>query len=206
MSICIIPARGGSKRIHRKNIRDFFGQPIIKYSIDTALQVCEKVIVSTEDPEIASIAAGAGAHIQQRKFAMAADEVGTQEVAKHVLQEMSIKRTERVIVLYPCAPFVSKEHLDRALAAVNRGATFAVSVGANPLRDAGAFYAGRSADFRDMTPLYTDDTRIIVLPHVCDINTEDDLFIAEQMYAEIHQLKRAEAQIDFEDNRSGIPA
>ena len=62
-SICIIPARGGSKRIPRKNIRLFRGHPIIKWSIEAALRskVFESVIVSTDDREIANIAVKYGA-------------------------------------------------------------------------------------------------------------------------------------------------
>ena len=56
-AIAIIPARGGSKRIPRKNIKDFFGKPLIAYSIEVALKskLFEKVIVSTDDEEIAKI-------------------------------------------------------------------------------------------------------------------------------------------------------
>ena len=63
MKIAIIPARGGSKRIPKKNIRDFCGKPIIAYSIDTALksQLFDHVIVSTDDEEIATIARKYGA-------------------------------------------------------------------------------------------------------------------------------------------------
>ncbi|HUH43228.1 MAG TPA: acylneuraminate cytidylyltransferase, partial [Sulfurimonas sp.] len=63
--VAIIPARGGSKRIPRKNIKDFFGKPLIAYSIQTALEsnLFDKIIVTTDDEEIASIAKEYGAEV-----------------------------------------------------------------------------------------------------------------------------------------------
>lgn len=170
--VAIIPARGGSTRIPRKNVRPLAGRPIICYSIENAQRVCDRVIVSTEDAEIAQIARDFGAEVHQRSFAMARDEVGTQEVAKHVLDELRVRRTARVLVLYPCAPLVGAWHLAKALARTH----YVVGVGAEPLADAGAFYAGRCADFRDAVPLWNDYTSVIVLPPrlVCDVNTEED--------------------------------
>ena len=64
-AIAVIPARGGSKRIPRKNIKDFFGKPLIAYSIEVALssRLFEKVIVTTDDEEIAAIAKQYGAEV-----------------------------------------------------------------------------------------------------------------------------------------------
>lgn len=63
--LCIIPARGGSKRIPRKNIKDFLGKPIIAYSIETALKsgLFDEVMVSTDDEEIAQVAKKYGANV-----------------------------------------------------------------------------------------------------------------------------------------------
>ena len=65
MNVCIIPARGGSKRINKKNIKNFAGKPIIKYSIDAALnsKLFDQVIVSTDNNEIAQLAEKFGAEI-----------------------------------------------------------------------------------------------------------------------------------------------
>ena len=65
MNLAIIPARGGSKRIPRKNIKDFCGKPIIAYSIETAIKsgLFDKVIVSTDDEEIAEVARRYGAEV-----------------------------------------------------------------------------------------------------------------------------------------------
>ena len=65
MTICVIPARGGSKRIPRKNIKNFLGKPIIAWSIEAAQQakIFSKIIVSTDDQEIANISESLGADI-----------------------------------------------------------------------------------------------------------------------------------------------
>jgi len=200
MRVCIIPARGGSSRIPRKNIRSFHGRPIIEYSIETAKKVCDRVIVSTEDFEIAEVARKMGAEVHQRSFEMAEDGVGTQSVARDVLNHFKVKRTDRVVVLYPCAPMVESTDLILAFDLSKKG--FVVAVGSDPLRDAGAFYVGRCGAFRDGIPLYEDSTRIFVLPEerVCDINTEEDWTRCEQMYAAIHHVHRAEAQGDLENS------
>jgi len=184
--VAIIPARGGSKRISRKNIRDFFGRPIIQYSIENAQRVCTRVIVSTEDAEIAQFAKDLGCEVHQRSFEMARDEVGTQAVAANVLQDMRIKLA-RVLLVYPCAPLVAAVDFQEALE--HRG--YAVAVGAEPLRDGGAFYAGSARDFREQVPLYNRNTRLVVLPEerVCDINEESDWLTAESKYARQHGLQ-----------------
>lgn len=72
---CLIPARGGSKRLPRKNVADFLGRPIIAYTIEAALSsaLFDKVVVSTEDPEIADVAAACGATVARREAGLASD-------------------------------------------------------------------------------------------------------------------------------------
>ena len=82
-NICIIPARGGSKRIPRKNIKTFMGKPIIAYSIEAALQsgLFDEVMVSTDDEEIAEIACGYGAKVPfMRSAETSNDYAGTADV------------------------------------------------------------------------------------------------------------------------------
>ena len=183
MKICIIPARGGSRRIPRKNIKEFCGKPIIAYAIGTAKQVCDRVIVSTEDPEIAEISSFYGAEVFQRSFEMARDEIGTQRVMQDAVDELRI-RSGRCVCLYATTPLVRVGDLARGS---EYKSGYAVAVGANPLRDAGTFYWGTAADFRNGVPLYSDDTRLIVLPEeqICDINTEEDWARAEELYKQL---------------------
>lgn len=121
MSQClaIIPARGGSKRIPRKNIRPFAGRPIIQYSIDAALAAdCfDEVMVSTEDPAIARLAKRLGAAVAfLRSRKNAGDRVGTVPVLVEVLSEYKKRGREFTYIccLYPTAPFVTAQRLKQA--------------------------------------------------------------------------------------------
>lgn len=119
-SIAIIPARGGSKRIPRKNIKPFLGQPIIKYSIDAALNAgCfDEIMVSTEDPEIASIAQSLGAEVPFIRSKENSDDYAmTADVLKEVILEYKKvgREFEYLCCIYPTAPFVSPERLKNAM-------------------------------------------------------------------------------------------
>ena len=89
-SLCVITARGGSKRIPRKNIKDFLGKPIIAYSIEAALQskIFDEVMVSTDDDEIAAIARQYGAVVPFMRDEKTSDDYATTaDVLKEVLGE-----------------------------------------------------------------------------------------------------------------------
>jgi len=87
--IAIIPARGGSKRLPRKNVADFLGKPIIAYTIEAALacHLFDKVAVSTEDREIADVARRFGASVILRPDALATDQSQVKDVCLHVLEQ-----------------------------------------------------------------------------------------------------------------------
>ena len=119
-SIAIITARGGSKRIPRKNVKLFCGKPIITYSIEAALQsgLFEEVMVSTEDEEIAQIARKAGAHVPfMRSSESAGDYASTDDVLLEVLAAYKErgKDFDSFCCLYPTAPFVTAEKLKTAM-------------------------------------------------------------------------------------------
>lgn len=118
-SLCIIPARGGSKRIPKKNIKDFHGKPIIAYSIDTALKsgLFQKVMVSTDCEEIKRISLEYGAEVPFLRSESNSDDFATTiDVVNEVIKSyQSMGRSfDKLCVLYPCAPFVTKEDLTRA--------------------------------------------------------------------------------------------
>jgi len=118
--LVIIPARGGSKRIPRKNIKPFLGIPIIKYSIEAALNAnCfDEVMVSTDDKEIAEIAISSGAKVPfSRSEATSSDYAMTAEVLKEVILEYKNRGIafEYLCCLYPTAPFVTPEKLNKAM-------------------------------------------------------------------------------------------
>lgn len=119
-AIAIITARGGSKRIPRKNIKEFLGKPIICYSIEAALAsgIFDEVMVSTDDEEIATIAKAAGASVPfMRSAANADDYATTDDVLMEVLDEYEKqgKTFTYMACIYPTAPFVTAKKLQDAL-------------------------------------------------------------------------------------------
>ena len=124
-AIAIITARGGSKRIPRKNVKLFCGKPIITYSIEAALQsgLFEEVMVSTEDEEIAQIARKAGAHVPfMRSSESAGDYASTDDVLLEVLAAYKErgKDFDSFCCLYPTAPFVTAEKLRTAMGLLDK--------------------------------------------------------------------------------------
>lgn len=119
MKICVIPARGGSKRIPRKNIREFCGKPMIVWTIGYALQsgLFDKVIVSTDDEAIANVAQDAGAEIPFARPANLADDLTpTAPVIAHAVeacQEIGWC-IEYACCIYPCVPFLKTSDLTAA--------------------------------------------------------------------------------------------
>lgn len=115
--VCIIPARGGSKRIPRKNIIPFNGKPLIAWSIETAIKsaVFSKVIISTDDAEIANVAKDYGAEIPfMREAELANDFATTAEVIEDTLSKL--EHTEHTCCLYPTAPLIRVDDFQKAYA------------------------------------------------------------------------------------------
>tara|TARA_Y100001968_G_C19399932_1_gene740444 strand:- start:176 stop:865 length:690 start_codon:yes stop_codon:yes gene_type:complete len=119
MNLCIIPARGGSKRIKRKNIREFCGKPIIAWSIQAAKKsnCFEKVVVSTDDNEIADIAKSFGAEIPfSRPKDLSDDFTTTSLVVEHCI-DWFCKNSwtpNLTCCLYATAPFVTSSNIAQA--------------------------------------------------------------------------------------------
>lgn len=118
-NLAIIPARGGSKRIPRKNIKLFLGKPIIAYSIEAAMNsgLFNEVMVSTDDAEIAEIAIQYGAKVPfMRSDKMSNDFATTFDVVVEVINSYKEKEIEfeNVCCIYPCAPFVIEQKLEEA--------------------------------------------------------------------------------------------
>lgn len=134
-TIAIITARGGSKRIPRKNIKDFCGKPIIAYSIESAIEseCFDEVMVSTDDEEIAEISRQFGAKVPfMRSDATANDYATTNDVLLEVLDEYKKRELEfdYHCCIYPTAPFITAEKLKNAMNLIQKNdveyvATFA---------------------------------------------------------------------------------
>ncbi|MAC46820.1 MAG: pseudaminic acid cytidylyltransferase [Oceanospirillum sp.] len=134
MRVAVIPARGGSKRIPRKNIKLFAGKPMIVWSIEAALasQCFDQVIVSTDDAEIAEIAKAAGASVPfMRPEALSGDHTATIPVIAHAIEWMQAEgwSLQDVCCIYATAPFIRPEDIAEGAALVQQaGVDYAFSV------------------------------------------------------------------------------
>lgn len=116
MILAVIPARGGSKRIPKKNIRNFAGKPILAYSIQAARKAgfFDKIMVSTDSKEIADVAKNFGADVPFfRPEELSDDYMGTTEVVAHAIRYYlnSGSSIDQVCCIYATAPFVTSENI-----------------------------------------------------------------------------------------------
>ncbi|MCQ9070357.1 pseudaminic acid cytidylyltransferase [Vibrio sp. 1557] len=138
MKVAIIPARGGSKRIPRKNIKVFHGKPMIAYSIEAAIAsgCFDKVIVSTDDTEIAAVAEAHGAHVPFLRPADISDDYATtMDVMAHAIHWCQDEGwdIDAVCCLYATAPFVLPKDLQQGYALLQgEGVQFAFSATSFP--------------------------------------------------------------------------
>ncbi len=119
-NLAIIPARGGSRRIPRKNIKLFAGKPMIAYAIQAALQsgLFRHVVVSTDDAEIAEVAQASGAQVPFfRPPELADDHAGVMPVVHHAIGALAnlAWEFERVCCIFPCVPLLQSQDLQTAL-------------------------------------------------------------------------------------------
>lgn len=113
--LAIIPARGGSKRLPRKNILDLCGKPLISWSIEAALKskYISKVVVSSDDEEILNISSNFGADIIKRPYELANDTATTFDAIKHAIN--NLEKYDYIILLQPTSPLRNEKHIDEAI-------------------------------------------------------------------------------------------
>ena len=113
--LAIIPARGGSKRLPRKNLLDLCGKPLIAWSIDAGKKskYIDKVLVSSEDNEILDTSSKFEAHVLKRPENLSSDTSTTFEVVEHALQHSD--RFDFVVLLQPTSPLRTEVHIDSAI-------------------------------------------------------------------------------------------
>ena len=134
MRVAVIPARGGSKRILRKNIRLFAGRPIIEWPISVALEsgLFDQIIVSTDDTEIAEVGRAAGASVPfMRPENLSDDYADTKSVVCHAISELKLETEPEVQVccIYPTSVFVDTQLLSEGLEKLMGGnARFVLSI------------------------------------------------------------------------------
>lgn len=131
--IAIIPARGGSKRLPRKNILDFRGKPVLAYTVAAALEtgLFERVVVSTEDDEIAAAAAAAGATVDRRRVELATDKSTVADVCADLLEREALagRCYDTLCCCYATAPLRSAADIAATVALLSPGhCDFAIAV------------------------------------------------------------------------------
>lgn len=129
MKICLIPARGGSKRIKKKNIKDFWGKPIINWSISAAIEskIFDRILVSTDDETIAKISIDAGAEIPfLRTEELSGDNVSTIDVVRDTIDRLD--GVDTICCLYATAPFVTADDLILSHEMLYEGPDFVIPV------------------------------------------------------------------------------
>lgn len=123
--LIVVPARGGSKRVPRKNIRPLAGKPLLAYTLAVAAEagLAAMTYVSTEDAEIAAVARGAGTQVIDRPAALAADASSTEDTLLHAVDVVSQagKTPDWVVTLPPTSPFRRAQTLQFFIAAARQG-------------------------------------------------------------------------------------
>ncbi len=156
--IAIIPARGGSKRIPKKNVKDFFGKPLIAYSIETALKskLFSKVIVSTDDEEIAIIAKKYGAEVPfVRPKELSDDFTGTGAVIEYTIEYLKAQgeQIDYICTIYATAPMIDEKYLIEGFDKLkNSDAKIAFSVTTMPFPIQRAFKVTNNQRCKMFTP------------------------------------------------------
>lgn len=201
MNVAIIPAKGHSSRLPRKNTRDFMGKPMLVHSIDTAKAsgLFGIIAVSTDDEMTEALARHHKVEVIKRPGRLAEQagtpDCGTQEVARHALDQLCWRHTiEYACCIYATAPLMLATDLIKGLAALigKTWTPFVYSVGPAG-QDAGQWYWGDAGAFMDRVPLTHEYTKKYYLPaeRVCDINTVEDLYTAQRLYRD---MRVAQAQ------------
>lgn len=156
--VAIIPARGGSKGLPNKNIRELNGKPLIAYSIEVALQseLIDRVILSTDSEEIAEVGREYGAEVPfLRPTNLATDRALITSALDHLMQELygeSWRHSKALVVLYPTSPFRTPGLVDYLISKFAEGYT-SVSTAKKISPAAGDYFTGNNGSLR---PLFTD--------------------------------------------------
>ena len=113
--LAIIPARGGSKRLPRKNVLDLCGKPLISWSIEAALKskYISKVVVSSDDEEILNISSNFGVDIIKRPYELANDTATTFDAIKHTIN--NLEKYDYIVLLQPTSPLRNENQIDEAI-------------------------------------------------------------------------------------------
>ena len=180
--IAIIPARGGSKRLPRKNIHPFLGLPMIAYSIEACKKsrYIDRIFVSTEDKEIANISKKLGAEIINRPDHLAGDHIWLQDVLKHAVLDILEKgvKFDLVARVQASSPMVEAAKIDEAIEKLRKHNLWEVSsVNQNGVEDAAIHILKKDVIFQNALSVYKG----VVITDYIDIHTKNDIKKAEEL-------------------------
>jgi CMP-N-acetylneuraminic acid synthetase len=210
MTVAIIPARGGSKRLPRKNVRPFAGKPLLVHSIDVARQVqaIDRILVSTDDDETAEIARKAGAEVVVRPAALSSDEATTASAIRHaLLSAFSPSNLPRAVVtLQPNCPIrTARLVADAILRFDGESADSVISV-TKSQKKLGAIRGGifvphyqTGTRSQDMAPAYYENGAVYVSAAAMVVKDED-LFgkrIVPIVIDTLYALGDIDTELDF---------
>jgi len=178
----IITARGGSKRLPRKNIKDLCGKPLIAWSIETArMSLIDRVVVTTEDAEIAEVAASWDAEVFHRNPDFATDEASIYDAIIEVLDEIP---AEWVVLLHPTSPLRNSDDIDSCInACISKAAPACISCEFMVPVPNGAVYCAFVPWLREHRNFDCGRTVVYQMPRhrSVDINTLEDFERAEEI-------------------------
>jgi CMP-N-acetylneuraminic acid synthetase len=180
----ITPARGGSKGVPRKNIRTVAGRPLLAWTVEAALRSrrLNRYVVSTEDAEIAAVAASLGAEVVNRPAELAADEASTLDVLRHVLDQVP---ADVVVLLQPTSPVRDEGLIDRCVEEFEARGADSLATGFLCRHTA---YGSNDLRRQDMPGIFCDDGNVYVI--------RADLLRAGDRYG----TRRHEVIVDREQN------
>lgn len=175
--VALIPARGGSKRLERKNVRLIGGRPMISYAIEACKvsNMIDEVYVSTEDPEIRGVAIEYGAKVVDRPAELAEDKVRTQDVFKHFAE---VREFDILVSVQANSPNVKTMNIDEAIDMLIKNDLWEVrSVDSKGLENGAFWVLKRKTIYWDGLSVYFG----VVTDDAIDIHTAEDLKRAEEM-------------------------
>lgn len=187
MIYALIPARGGSKRLPRKNILPLAGKPMICYTIEAALgcKSIDKVFVSTEDPEIKEVSLKCGAEVIDRPVELSGDFVSTMEVVSHSLAVFSIKPCY-LIILQPTSPLRTGNHIKECITLFFKSSVYKSAVSVKRVNGGylpnGAIYLVKTNAYIDAQKLLPDPVYEYKMDSISsiDVDTMEDFKKAKE--------------------------
>ncbi len=192
MILGVTPARGGSKGIPKKNIRQICGKPLIAWTIDAAKQsrLIDRFVVSTEDPEIAKISCQCGVEVVDRPIALASDTATTLSV----LQDLLLKIDADIVVLLQCtSPVRSSNLIDFCIEKFKKSGADALATGyLCNLFEWGSYSARR----QDLHPYFHDDGNVYVIKS--DNIKNGDLFAGKRETLIVDRVCNFEIDDEFD--------